>query len=349
MRPATTPNLDHRRLRHDALATRLAVMSDADLVATLAAEAVSWRASVHGSQSGVIEIEGTRVFVKQISLTALERADGGEGPTHNLFALPLFYQYGVGSAGFGAWRELKAYLKASAWALSGECPHFPVVYHWRVLPRSRPAPLSAEQRGWLDRAVSYWDGSDAVGARLRALSEATATIVLFLEHVPQMLDDWLRSRLESGHLDDAVEGAILRFHDQLLETAAFMNDRGLLHFDLSPFNVLTDDDQVYVTDFGLALSSDFELSPPEQAFFETHRLYDHCYVTWAFAQWLDPQKTSSALTPALTALIEGGAPVAGIFGRFLNGLSKGRKTEPYPAKALEAAVIAQASSRRPRR
>lgn len=332
----TSSHWDQRRRTYEVLAARLAALSD-DHLASLLAETTSWRASVHGSQSGVIEVEGAKVFVKKIALTDLERIAQNEGSTANLFELPAFYQYGVGSAGFGAWRELRSYLRASAWALSGECVHFPFVYHWRVLERTAPS-LSAEQIAWLNRAPDYWDHSDAVQVRLEAISVASASVVLFLEYVPETLHAWLRSRLTEERPDAALEAAILRVHDQLHDAAAFMNDRGMLHFDLNAFNVLTDGERVYVADFGLTLCADFDLSPAERAFFETHRLYDRCYATWAFVEWLAPETEPRVLTPALRALLDRCAPVANIFRTFLSTLSKESKTTPYPVQELNAAL-----------
>ncbi|HEX4182949.1 MAG TPA: hypothetical protein VHY34_06810 [Caulobacteraceae bacterium] len=339
---SASTHLDQRRRTHDVIAARLAALSDDQLTA-LMAETASWRTHGQGGQSGVIDVEGLKVFVKKINLTDLERTAGDEGSTANLFDLPLFYQYGVGSAGFGAWRELRAYLKASAWALSGECPHFPLVYHWRVLQRTAP-PLSAEQLARRDWLVNYWDQSETVRARLEAISTASASIVLFLEYVPQMLHAWLEDRLNGQGLDAALEAMIIRFHDQLHETAAFMNDRGMLHFDLNAYNVLTDGEQIYAADFGLAICADFDLSPAERAFFETHCLYDRCYVTWAFAEWLAPKaEPPPLLTPALSALVDRCAPIANILGNFFDTLRNQGKTAPYPATELEAAFAAQSS------
>lgn len=340
----TSPSahLDNRRRTFDRLSARLQALSDDDLAGALAAEPTSWRYSVHGSQSGVIELDGAKIFVKQISLTDLERRPENEGSTANLFDLPLFYQYGVGSAGFGAWRELKAYLKASDWVLSGEGPHFPLAYHWRVLPRTSH-PLSAEQLAWLDRAPDYWGGSDAVRARLAAISGASSSIVLFLEHVPQMLHTWLADRLAGEPPAAGVEAAILRAHEQLDGTAAFMNDRGMLHFDLHDFNVLTDGEQVYAADFGLAICADFELSPAERDFFETHRLYDRGYVAWGLLEWLAAKGEPRVQTPALNALVARCAPAADTLRRFFGRLREEAKTTPYPAAELQAALSAQLS------
>src|ERR1700761_2133017 len=173
MRSDRRQPLDRRRRAHEALAARLAALSDAELTALMAPHEPSWRASVHGGQSGVFEIDGAAVFVKKISLTDLEQKTGDGRSTANLFGLPLFYQYGVGSAGFGAWRELDACLRAGAWAASGDCPYFPMVHHWRLLAKTALPALSAEQHAWLERAPRAWDDSQAVRDRLRAISEAS--------------------------------------------------------------------------------------------------------------------------------------------------------------------------------
>lgn len=213
--------LDRRLGIHGSLSARLAGLSDQQLIGLLGT-GTSWHAHIHGNQSGVVEIEGAKVFVKKIALTNLEREN--EGATANLFGLPGFYQYGVGSAGFGAWRELAAYLKASAWALSGEHSGFPLVYHWRVLPRPQRPQLTKRQLDWLKTAPAYWGGSDAVRARLEAIAAASATLVLFLEYVPQTLHAWLGESLAGPSLDAAEDG-ILRLYEQVQDTATFMNAR----------------------------------------------------------------------------------------------------------------------------
>jgi hypothetical protein len=335
---SASDHLEQRRRTYEVIAARLAALGD-DGLAALLAETPSSRANMHGNQSGLIDVEGAKVFVKKIALSDLERTAANEGSTANLFELPLFYHYGVGSAGFGAWRELQAYLKASAWALAGECPNFPLVYHWRILPR-QVTPTSAERLARRKQLVDYWDSSDAIRARLEAISVATASIVLFLEHVPETLHEWLGSRRTDQQPDASLEAAILRVHDQWRATASFMNERGMLHFDLHQHNVLTDGEQLYAADFGLAMCADFDLSPDERDFFETHRLYDRCYVPWAFAGWLVPAEAEPpVLTPALSAVVDRSAPVATVFRAFLEALRES-KTMPYPATELEAASAA---------
>jgi hypothetical protein len=334
MEPASA-KLDRRRRTQGRLAAHLAALSD-DELAALVAEPEPARPNIHGNRWSVIEVDGAQVFVKKIALTDRERADGNEGSTANLFGLPLFYQYGVGSAGFGAWRELCACLRASGWALSGRCPHFPLVYHWRVLPRT-PTTLTPELAARLQRGLDHWERSEAIGARLDALMAASASVVVFLEHVPETLAAWLARSAAEG-LDAACEAAIVGIHEQWRAAAAFMNERGLLHFDLHRQNVLTDGEQIYVADFGLAICADFDLSPPERGFFETHRLYDRGYVDWAFTEWLRRADPPPALTPALEARLDRLAPVATVFAGFIDTLSQVSKTTPYPAAELEAAL-----------
>jgi len=325
--------------QHRRLAAHLAALDD-DQLSVLLAPTEAWRRNGHGNRSGAIEVAGVKIFVKTLALTAPEQAAGPGGSTANLFDLPQFYQYGVGSAGFGAWRELSAQLTAGAWALSGACPHLPLVYHWRVRPRAT-GPLSGARRARIERGVAHWEQSKAVRARLEVIAAASAEIVLITEHAPQTLHEWLEARLAAGPVDAGLETAILGLHDQWRAAAAFMNARGMLHFDLHTDNVLTDGERLTVADFGLTLSSDFDLSPAERGFFETHRLYDRAYVDWAFVQWLGEPDPPPALAPALRARFDRCAPVAAILGAFLAALHQDSKMTPYPAAELEAAIAAQ--------
>ena len=63
-----------------------------------------------GGKSALISINDTPVFVKKVPLTDLEQLPQHFMSTANIFDLPPSYQYGVGSAGFGAWRELATHI-----------------------------------------------------------------------------------------------------------------------------------------------------------------------------------------------------------------------------------------------
>lgn len=317
----TDPRLGRRLQGHKAMSRRLADLDDAAFSAW-DAEVDAWHGHIFGSRSRVVEVEGAWVFLKQIPLTALEQAHPGS--TANLFNLPPRYHYGVGSAGFNVWRELDAYLKAHSWAASGLCPHFPLVHHWRVLPRTAPV-LSPRQRDWLAQAPAYWADTGPVADRLAALGAAQHCVTLCLEFVPWTIETWLGEKPAA----DALE----RAYAQLQQTAALMNARGMLHFDLHGHNILTDGEQVYVTDFGLALCADHDLSPDERTMLTTHADYDRAYLDWAFAYWLKP-----LVTPDLKDLRAQCQPGASAFEAFFSALSNESRTTPYPATALARAL-----------
>jgi hypothetical protein len=325
-------DLEHRRERHHGLATQLAAMTDTELAA-LAPDPASWRRGI-GGRSTTIEVDGAKVFVKEVNLTAAEQA--APGATHNLFGLPLFYQYGIGSAGFGAWRELAACRRASDWCLAGDNPSFPLLHHWRVLPRD--VEPDAETLARIRRAADNWDHSEAVFDRLDAMVRAPAAVVLFLEHAGEPLREWLPRQLAT--LDAGGEAALLACCEAWRGVATFMNARGLLHFDLHALNVLTDGEQLYVADFGLAICDDFELAPAERAFFEAHRLYDQAFVSWMTVAWLAQSDNPPPLTPAMQAVVDRHRPAATLLGGFLDDLRAGSKLIPFPERKIAAALAA---------
>src|SRR3990167_2071077 len=99
-----------------------------------------------GGKSALISINDTPVFVKKVPLTDLEQLPQHFMSTANIFDLPLSYQYGIGSSGFGAWRELATHIMTTNWTITGECINFPMMYHWRILP-SGPGDLNTDYWG----------------------------------------------------------------------------------------------------------------------------------------------------------------------------------------------------------
>ncbi len=263
--------------RHATVARALAGMSDAELAAAVAAATPI--ASGIGGLVAAMEIERAPVFVKTVTLTDAERA--AERSTANLFELPLVYQYGIGSAGFGAWRELAAHELTTAWVTTGACAAFPLLHHARVLPIAPMGMLDLEDQ------VAAWAGSPAIRARLTALGDATAGVVLFLERLPHDLRGWLRT---AGVVPSWLE-------PELLHVASFLGAHDFVHFDMHFGNLLTDGARIYVSDFGLALSSTFSLSGDERAFLDRHRDYDRDYVlSELFGVTGDPRHATVAAT-----------------------------------------------------
>ena len=172
-------DLAHRTAGYEAVSTALAG-ADEHRLAELVSRSASPATGIGGA-TGRIDMSGVPVFVKRVPLTDVELRAGRT--TSDLFGLPAHYHYGMGSTGFGAWRELAAHEQTTEWVLSGDSPGFPLLYHWRVLPEA--APEAAD----IDAAVRYW-GTD-VRHRLERLRDAPASLVLFTEYIPDSLARWV--------------------------------------------------------------------------------------------------------------------------------------------------------------
>lgn len=301
----------------------------------------------------MLMIDEAPVFIKKVPLTDLERQPQHVRSTANIFGLPLFYQYGVGSNGFGAWRELAAHLLTTNWVLSEECPNFPLLYHCRILPTTKPEPMNAKEREELESDIQYWDNSQSIRNRLEAIRNSSAHLVLFLEYVPQTLSRWLSARLQGNETPSAE--SISFIEKNLKTTIDFMSAHNFFHFDAHFNNILTDGQIVYFTDFGLALSSDFDLTEDEHAFLANHTSYDrcasiasfvHCMVTSLLGQdqwetqlrnYLNNGKDSlEEIPPSVATAINQYAPIALVFrDEFFRNLQNKTKTTPYPATSLE--------------
>src|ERR1700733_262550 len=264
--------LTNRLITYTRISAELAGLSDVQLSGLL-----DYSQPMHsgiGGSSSTISINDTRVFVKKVRLTDLERQPEHFMSTANLFELPLFYQYGIGSTGFGAWRELAAHTMTTNWVLSQECPNFPVLHHWRVLPTSKSEPMNSKELAELNSAVEFWADSSAVRNRLESIHDASAHIVLFLEYFPETLYQWFGAQLKAGGASGDLPISFVE--ESLKTTNDFFNGRGFTHFDAHFENTLVGGGTIVVSDFGLALSSEFDLSKVEVEFLNNHRTYDRC-------------------------------------------------------------------------
>jgi hypothetical protein len=180
----------------------------------------------------------------------------------------MYYSYGVGSAGFGVWRELALHQATS------DLPGFPMLLHHRVVPRTMPLfgalPWSNEEY------VRYWNGSTAVGQFMEARSSATQELWIVLEHVPDVMFMWL---VMNQQMVDEVLG-------QLFESIAILRSLGVVHFDAHFANVVTDGRQCVLTDFGLGMGNDFDLRVRERKFLDRHRHYDYGVVLGSLGRML---------------------------------------------------------------
>ncbi|SES24053.1 hypothetical protein SAMN05216188_127105 [Lentzea xinjiangensis] len=288
-----------------------------------------------GGSSSLMEVGGIPVFVKRLPLTDLELLPENVRSTANVFGLPTSCHYGVGligGPGFGAWRELAVHTMTTGWVLSREYEGFPLMYHWRVLPH--PGQSLPDELADVDEVVAYWGGSPELRGRLEALRDASASIALFLEYIPQNLHDWLGAQVAAG--DEAIVRACRLVEEQLRAGVSFMNSRGLLHFDGHFQNILTDGERLYFADYGLAISSRFDLSEEEAGFLADHRDYDLRYTATHLFLWLTTALRSAAVPPEVAALLARHAPVAGVMTDFYRRFRYESRQTPYPAGELRS-------------
>ena len=341
-----------RLTAHGAVSTSLALFSDRALYELL--ETAEPMGSGIGGKSALVEVAGIPVFVKRVPLTDLEQQPAHVRSTANLFDLPAFCHFGVGtigSPGFGAWRELAIHTMTTNWVLAEEHDGFPLMYHWRVLPDSIPLP---EELADVEHTVAYWEGRPQVRLRIEDLQQASASIALFLEYIPQNLHQWLTSQVEAG--DDATDRACAMVEKDLEAGIGFMNAKGLLHFDAHFENILTDGQHLYFADYGLAISSHFELSQAEIGFFDGHQDYDRWYAATYFVNWLvtalkgyreDDRdgryalvrsyaegKHPTGVPPGVAAIIGRHAPLAAAVSDFNRRFQRQSRQTPYPVQEI---------------
>ncbi|MDY7106736.1 MAG: hypothetical protein S0880_36630 [Actinomycetota bacterium] len=339
--------------RHAEVASALALLSDHRL-RDLVEDAPVLGSGIGGTRA-LVHVEGTPVFVKRVPLTDLERRPDNVMSTANVFDLPLGCQYGVGSPSFGVWRELAANALTTSWVLAGRSVSFPLMYHWRVLdgPAS-DGPLSDELAD-ADEAASHWNGSVAVRRRVEAIGESSATVTLFLEHLPHALPDWLDDRMAEGA--EAFDAAVAMVERCLRRDVALMNRSGLFHFDAHFANILTDGRRLYLADFGLASSPRFELTSAEADFLEANRSHDACHSITRLVDWLVTALTDVAdgrahneliadiadgaepvgMSGTAAAIVRRYAPVAVVVNEFYRRLHTEDRSAPYPAEQVERA------------
>jgi hypothetical protein len=234
------------------------------------------------------------------------------------------------------------------WVITGEQDSLPIMYHWRILP-SNPADININYWGDVDQYCQYWENSSTIRKRVEDLNKASAHIALFLEYIPQNLYELLSTQIARG--DDAAELAVAFVDKHLNATNRHINSHGLMHFDAHFKNILTDGERLYLSDFGLALSSKFDLSTEETEFLKRHQSYDqacaavnllHCIITslfgkdeWEISLREYPAGKIGNVAPAIAAIIKRYAPIALAMDGFFQKLQKENKSTAYPAIQLK--------------
>jgi hypothetical protein len=336
--------------QYSSVSSSLAELSNAELQQILADAKL-----MHEGIGGIslkIEINKTPIFVKKIPVTDKELQPENYMSTANIFNLPICYQYGVGSAGFGVWRELSSHITTTNWVITNKCSNFPIMYHWRILKEDDCKIISDEDQAALDNDIAYWENNPSINNRLKEKILATHHIYLFLEFIPSHLYDWLNKQL-SGSENSAII-AIKLIENQMQEINNFMRSQKFLHMDAHFKNILTDGKQLYYTDFGLALTDKFTLSNIEKKFIKDHKNYDDasCIVNFmhsVLSSYLGKKDWDSILSKfndpnfeinipiSVKRLLSKYSNIALIMHKFFKAAQKDKSTL-YPATELEKLI-----------
>jgi hypothetical protein len=253
----TKNSLSDRKKRYFQLSSQIAQLDPAQLLNLFN----NTEPSMGWGINHTVQIGESWVFVKRVPITDVEYHHLLS--TKNLYDLPTYYNYGIGSAGFGVFRELVAHIKTTHWVLDGAIDTFPLMYHYRIMPFS----------GWRvdvdmlqhQNYVKYWGNNANIGNYILGRTKANYELVLFLEYVPYVLAPWLKDH--GGQCQQPLA--------DLFTTVDFLSRQGIIHFDAHFNNVLTDGDRAYLTDFGLVLDLSFSLTKEEEDFFAQHIFYDY--------------------------------------------------------------------------
>lgn len=230
-----------------------------------------------GGTTRTVRIGGTTAFVKQLPLTSIEEAD--PTATTSRLQLPFVSHYGIGSPTHAVGRELAAHQATSEWVQTGTVDFFPLLLGWRVVDLKCEADLSefdgdAPPRRW----GSHWP---QIQSKLAAMKDASKSMVLFLEYVPETLGAWVKRSVAEGTGATVFPDVV----DQLLVATAWMNNQGFHHFDVHPGNILVREGRLLFTDFGLALHREFDLTAEEKESIPAHDGFDRDTALMHLFHW----------------------------------------------------------------
>jgi len=261
-------HLQKRRKLYFELSSKIALIDNARLHSLFGESGAQ---SSYG-RNHIITLGRSKVFVKRVPVTDIEYDNMFS--TRNLYDLPTYYNYGFGSAGLGVFRELVTHIKTTNWVLSGAIATFPLMYHYRIIPfEGAHAEVNKEHHA---RYVEYWGNNANVGRYMLDRARAKYEMILFLEHIPHTVASWLLANPTKMPLVTADMHA----------TVTFLRKKGILHLDAHFNNMLTEGKRVYLTDFGLALDKEFELTPVEKDFYRQHSYFDFGYLLWNLGSFL---------------------------------------------------------------
>ncbi|MBW4573356.1 MAG: hypothetical protein KME31_37025 [Tolypothrix carrinoi HA7290-LM1] len=273
-------HIELRRNKYFKLSSQIAQLDNAQLHSLFDNSELN-ESSTGWGKNHAIALGQSKVFVKRVLVTNIEYDNLFS--TRNLYDLPTYCNYGIGSfasTGFGVFRELVTHIKTTNWVLEGAIATFPLMYHYRIIPFS--GQRADVDRSRLKEYVEYWGNSANAGKCVLDRAIANYELVMFIEYIPHILETWLREN----------PNKLQKPLDDLRTTIDFLRTKKIIHFDAHFRNVLTDGEQIYLTDFGLVLDKSFALTKDEESFFEQNIFYDYGEVLRNFGHLIRPSYVS---------------------------------------------------------
>ncbi|VBB18276.1 hypothetical protein YASMINEVIRUS_739 [Yasminevirus sp. GU-2018] len=275
--------MDLRQKVYYDLKTHLTYLSDKNVVDLLKkAFLTDSNVSKGWGNNIVITVNDHKVFTKSIPVTDIEH--NNQFDSSNLYNLPLYYNYGVGSAGVNCNRELLMHVKTTNWVLDGTIDNFPLLYHWRIVDSTMVDSLNNNEKEVLDMStnpdfakyVTRWNSNKQIEKYMIDRSTAKYKLILFLEYIPTTLYSWLN--------DDISKIDV--YSTQMTKLLTFLRHHDIYHMDGHVGNILTDGKTMYLTDFGMCQDLEFTNSSEEVKFIKDHENYDFCHMYSNIHQYL---------------------------------------------------------------
>lgn len=251
-----------RRQIYFALNTKIAYMSDKDIC-----DLKKINGNIGYGMTSIVTIDGVKVFMKQIGITDLEYDNKFD--TINHYNLPVYYNYGIGSAGINSFRELLLHIKTSNWVLNSDIENFPLLYHYRIIKKNDVPIQKFDDKFKLHADIKKWNNNKNIEKYILDKNNSKYQIVMFLEYFPEILGNWLKCNFKQTK----------SYLSQIIKIINFLKKNGIIHLDTHDRNILVDNNNnIYLTDFGLVLDMEFKLSNEEKDFFRKNNYFAYADV-----------------------------------------------------------------------